>query len=119
MELNHQNRMEIESMIRTATDQLEKRIELKIDIIIQMLESHKNIYNSLLKDMELNKTKINIMDVEKAERPVSCPYKNRIEVVEKRLDKIIYKTSIITGMIMGFVFYFSPIIMEIIKNTIF
>lgn len=114
--MDRNDRLDVEAMISTSVLELEKRIELKIDLIIQMLKTNESDQSVLKDEQILHKERLNNMDIQHAKRQISCPYAVRIDNLEKKIDKLIYKTSIYTGLFLGLVYFFAPVILDWIKN---
>lgn len=116
--MDREMRKDIENMIDKAVNDLEGRIELKIDLIIQMLKNNDLDKNALQVEQISHREKLNKIDIREAQRPTTCPYKNRVEGLEKKLDKLVYKTSIYTGIALGVVYFLIPVLIDFLKNII-
>lgn len=97
-------RNEVEVMIEKEIFSLEKRIELKIDLIIQMLKTEQSDQESIKTEQISHRGRLNQIDIDRAGRSDTCPFRGRVE----KLEKIAIKTSIYTGLIMGLLWFALP-----------
>lgn len=116
--MDRELRKDIEMMIQESIRQLETRIELKFDIIVNMLKNNDNDHTHLKEEQITHRERLNNIDIKDAQRPITCTFRPRIEEIEKKLDKLVYKSSLITGLVMGIVFYLSPIIIQFLMGVL-
>lgn len=102
------DRTDIEGMIDRAIENYEKLQTLKLDLILEMLKTNQG-------DVDILKEKVKNTELRDATKELSCPYKKRIEILEKLALKMILLTSFATSILM----YILPIIFGAIKDLLF